>query len=150
MQEHTKEPWQRGWEHETRVQIVDTQGREIAEVHKNFLSNLPGAAGNADRIIACVNACAGIPTTNLLHNRTKVDLFGTPSPFKNVTAEEALKAAERVRATLSTWDTAVIEHLPAKHILDGWKSDLLTLVDYAFITLNATKAMQASQAELAK
>ncbi len=59
--EHTKEPWR-------VVDRGDTEGRDID-------ADVPGwgevtvamnvGAGNARRIVACVNACAGIPT-NLL------------------------------------------------------------------------------------
>ena len=51
---HTKEPWEiRAGE--TRYHPVDIHGQGI----NNWITDI-GGTGNAKRIVACVNACAGI------------------------------------------------------------------------------------------
>jgi len=60
--EHTLEPWQYGEEHEGMVSLVDAKGNCIAQVKKGWIVPFQGAVGNARRILACVHACAGIPT----------------------------------------------------------------------------------------
>ena len=62
---HTIEPWKVGESHETMETITNAQGAPIARTIRGFASSLTGCDGNADRIVACVNACAGVPTEQL-------------------------------------------------------------------------------------
>jgi hypothetical protein len=61
MSEHTKEPWAI---HNSKnlIAILDYEGKHLAELwqRKEYDS-----VANARRIVACVNACAGIPTEAL-------------------------------------------------------------------------------------
>jgi hypothetical protein len=65
-QDHTPEPW-RLLNHEWRNMLIYgddprvKEGRFIAEVNLYF----SGAEANARRIVAAVNACAGVPTAEL-------------------------------------------------------------------------------------
>lgn len=71
---HSSEPWSRGDEHEGMTSIVDGKGNCIARVKKGWILDFPGASGNARRILACVNACAGIPT-ECLESGTVAEFF---------------------------------------------------------------------------
>lgn len=73
---HSPEPWRRGEEHETMVEIETHADRLVARVvHPPFASSsrcqhfgrdpFCEMDANARRIVACVNACAGIPTEAL-------------------------------------------------------------------------------------
>lgn len=75
MSEHTKEPWNVAEEafdndgiHESVIRGLD--GRAAIAVTLEFGPNNPGMReANARRIVACVNACAGISTENLEDNK---------------------------------------------------------------------------------
>jgi hypothetical protein len=79
MSEHTKEPWNVGF-------IEDVPGEKYWVIGGDSLlfarlpSNHPVMLANAERIVACVNYCAGIPT----------DVLTTYSP-----PEDGLRAAAR-------------------------------------------------------
>ena len=67
---HSPEPWAKGEGHESSAQLVDATGKRIADVRAGYGIRLPCDAiqepdANIDRIVACVNACAGIPTEAL-------------------------------------------------------------------------------------
>ncbi len=64
--EWSPEPWRRGEEHELKVEIVDAKGCEVGRVHgRLFIEGGDAMEANFRRILACVNACAGIPTEAL-------------------------------------------------------------------------------------
>jgi hypothetical protein len=78
--EYTPGPWIRGWEHETKCAITafnNGQAYDVATVVLNGGIRLgpPGANGNADRIIACINLCEGVPTAALLERKGKAELI---------------------------------------------------------------------------
>ena len=56
---HSPEPWVRG----TDGLICDANGEYICDTCG---TSLPEGEENQKRIVACVNACAGIPTADLL------------------------------------------------------------------------------------
>lgn len=63
---HTPEPWQYTESGVTMVSIIEPDGHTI--FHCNTLLNSTAQRlkmENARRIVACVNACAGIPTVDL-------------------------------------------------------------------------------------
>lgn len=71
MSEHTKEPWavatdspNEYWKGDGTEVYSDKYGR-IAETSINRLSPLDQCQANARRIVACVNACAGIENKEL-------------------------------------------------------------------------------------
>lgn len=60
---HTKEPWRVSSTPGTyKASIWNEQGQMIADLGKTKSISLTGARENARRIVACVNACAGIGT----------------------------------------------------------------------------------------
>lgn len=81
MSEHSPEPWRLvGADTDSdfgTTQIVDASGRRIV---------WPGAVGtiNAHRIVACVNACRGIPTAQL--ECFGVATLGGPLPQSSIDA----------------------------------------------------------------
>lgn len=60
-------PWRRGEEHETKIEIIDAEGRPIATFYSWGLGwrATDEMDARAVRALACVNACAGIPTEAL-------------------------------------------------------------------------------------
>ncbi len=62
--EHTPEPWHQCAEPELGALILDGKQRAIGDC-----DGPPNAHENARRIVACVNACAGIPTEELEGHR---------------------------------------------------------------------------------
>lgn len=64
---HSPEPWHTGQEHEGMCQIEDANKRLVGTLKYPLLSALQGSA-NSERIVACVNACAGVPTESLVKN----------------------------------------------------------------------------------
>lgn len=73
MTKHTPEPWRVGRQLENRNREITSEPNVwmactlIADVHA-ILTGLGGKGdgkANAERIVACVNACAGIPTETL-------------------------------------------------------------------------------------
>lgn len=71
---HTPTPWERDLS--TRADIKSVNGRRIASTWGVTLNNGENSTlesrANADRIIACVNACEGIPTDKLLEFAKKL------------------------------------------------------------------------------
>lgn len=69
---HSLEPWERGEENQHECDLLDADGKRIGKILQAFGITLPHEApqkpggANVDRILACVNACAGIPTEDLL------------------------------------------------------------------------------------
>lgn len=61
MSEHTKEPWS-VYEGEQIHGVIDSEGKHLAEMWQRKQYN---SLENARRIVACVNACAGIDTERL-------------------------------------------------------------------------------------
>jgi hypothetical protein len=68
---HTAEPWSNGDRHEVVSMLSDklNAGYMIADCHG------PEKELNAKRIIACVNACAGIDTEIIARNDNKVSIL---------------------------------------------------------------------------
>lgn len=68
---HSPEPWRTGWEISSQVALEDANGKTIGIMGRRGAIVLPGHAqqdppdANIQRIIACVNACARIPTEEL-------------------------------------------------------------------------------------
>lgn len=62
MSEHTKEPWHTGKNHNAERFIYGEDGWAIAEC----VQTKDKMFANASRIVACVNACAGIETDELV------------------------------------------------------------------------------------
>jgi len=60
--DHSKEPWVFDGEHETRISIKDADGNFVASVNNGGIVDFPGAKGNAQRIIDCINACRNVPS----------------------------------------------------------------------------------------
>jgi hypothetical protein len=91
MSEHTKEPWNVGF-------IEDVPGEKYWVIGGDSLlfarlpSNHPVMLANAERIVACVNYCAGIPTDVLTN-------YSPPAPVPDVVeaAREALIALNYAR-----------------------------------------------------
>lgn len=73
---HTREPWSLI----NRCVIVDQDGDGIASTHARCF-----AEANASRIVACVNACSGIPTEDL----------GTPPSITEYISDQADGAVEQ-------------------------------------------------------
>lgn len=66
---HTAEPWQY---RRSQLFVNDHEGRfVIGECNTNFPEL---SVANARRIVACVNACAGISTENLEDNKPIIEL----------------------------------------------------------------------------
>ena len=70
---HTKEPWEFGDIYSYGIGFVYGAGIEVAETNGNSLEEINA---NAKRIVACVNACAGI--TNETLARYKLDDLNDP------------------------------------------------------------------------
>ncbi len=89
--EHTPEPWHLGTQLVTNLKICvrleDGGEYVIADTNWNFPDD---AKANARRIVACVNACAGVPTELLEDN---------PAPFSRLLEErdELLAALDTLR-----------------------------------------------------
>jgi len=63
MSGHTSEPWIVGDDDKNeQPTIYGDEGRQFVGLcaHECLVSRIPEAAANAKRIVACVNACAGI------------------------------------------------------------------------------------------
>lgn len=61
---HAPEPWQFDSDH-APIYIQDSQAFSVASIVANYSDEEARAVANAHRIIACVNACAGIPNEAL-------------------------------------------------------------------------------------
>ena len=68
---HTKTPWQWQMEGETVAFLVESDGTTIAKLSATENSTAHSQlAANANRIVACVNACDGISTETLKQGST--------------------------------------------------------------------------------
>lgn len=64
MGKHTPEPWEAQWQPRLSV-IHGPEGEHIADTGCWRDDEHPEMRANAERIVACVNACAGISTEQL-------------------------------------------------------------------------------------
>ena len=84
MNAHSPEPWRTSWEHESVVELasgdlaLSLDGKwtgsdvTVAKVLLPFLGEQQTMRANARRIVACVNACAGISTEALEAKATEI------------------------------------------------------------------------------
>jgi len=109
---HTKEPWNvyRSNRHET----YDIEGEDdcimqlwrLCEETHNVIP-YDNAEANARRIVACVNACRGLPTKEL-------EDIGLVGAVGTVIAD-----LERQLAEAADWKEAVIDHMMVTHVTIG-------------------------------
>lgn len=141
MSEHTKEPWRF---RETLVYLASEGGFDLRDA--------PKAEANARRIVACVNACAGMPTdvledksilkasAEILQQRDDLLFFkqtvinSSPLLDRCLSAEkqrdELLAALEKARPFINAWPQCRDNSTP--HI-EG--SGLLSIVDDAIASV---------------
>jgi hypothetical protein len=55
-----KEPWHRGEEHETKIEILDAGGKLVCTVDGDLFDRAGRMAANAERILGCVNEREGM------------------------------------------------------------------------------------------
>lgn len=138
---HTPEPWSAGvikykgeW-HFTAVP-VGNEGKITA------LCGLAGANGedesiaNARRIVACVNACAGIPTYQLTAENDNPTNLGEVIDAIRDQRDELLAALERCRFALEPYDDIKPR---------DWKSDRLNLRDAHQVAVAAIAGVKGEQ-----
>lgn len=110
MTEHTKEPWKA---------VTDCPGKccwHIEPVNVEFPRwfdriNLPEISeSDARRIVACVNACAGIPTGMLIAAGQSAVIALRPIDEVIAERDELLAAAQSV---IDRWDTPLWKDVPA-------------------------------------
>lgn len=105
MSEHTKEPW---LQYGTAVFLSNNSG--------GFdLRFCPDAQANARRIVACVNACEGIPTEVLESGSHRII--------------QRYAAAERQRDELLAELKSAIEHIDFKHEAYASAYELITKIE---------------------
>ncbi len=85
-QQHTQEPWSA-----TDYDVYAPTG--VCIVNVKSTKNLPCAA-NAARIVACVNACAGIPTDDLQASRNAFDAMPATIRLLQQQRDELLAALQ--------------------------------------------------------
>ena len=68
MSEYTKEPWEVKEMNNTPYVIADRETLLLTHGWKGYHENM----ANARRIVACVNACRGIPTEDLERNKVEI------------------------------------------------------------------------------
>lgn len=122
MSGHTKEPW--AW------QEIDMEDKEWGaceiQADDNFVATMVLGAQNARRIVACVNACAGIETAQLenivlIGDTLKERFFALTVEQDELIAQrdELISAAKLCKAHLAAWmkdhgdDIASIEAMNA-------------------------------------
>ena len=99
MSKHTKEPWKLGAhtdrnlvDHEDLWVVIRTNengpDRTIIASHGFAQPDICPSYENAERIIACVNACAGIPTEELEKTRD----MDSPDRLRRLAGEAAIAA----------------------------------------------------------
>ncbi len=69
MTDHTPEPWLVDPEFNARTDSLSIRASRLVVAETKYLGGTKLARANAARIVACVNACAGIPTEQLLRCR---------------------------------------------------------------------------------
>ncbi|MBI5917824.1 MAG: hypothetical protein HY849_00395 [Nitrosomonadales bacterium] len=111
MSGHTKEPWRVGCFHPVLGDIHETEifdseqfGDVIASTKTQPMH--PAAPSNARRIVACVNACAGIDTETLEATIGLDELYSDIQRQR----DELLAAAKSV---VARWDTPLWKDVPA-------------------------------------
>lgn len=117
MSEHTKEPWRLGKASSVVADepVIGMNGSDAVEYYGWHLICESIVPSNARRIVACVNACAGIPD-NVLEEAAKCAAsgrFGTMAAMYKAKRDELLAAAKR----LSSEMTMGIASLEAWNIL---------------------------------
>lgn len=98
---HTPEPWVASIEPNKKEWGIDAGKWGIA-----ICADAPGdgtAEGNARRIVACVNACAGIPTELLEDARCWAEAGIETATSLRKQRDELLAALEKCRKELSAW-----------------------------------------------
>ncbi len=70
---HAPEPWTQPYPHSKLVR--DRDGGRVADTYRGTDDD-PAASANAARIVACVNALAGVPDDQLQHVKPFMDAFG--------------------------------------------------------------------------
>jgi hypothetical protein len=101
---HTTEPWVI---HDVSINQKELQlygaGRQYIGTIEGIMYNHANTEANADRIVACVNACAGIPTEDLplVLPRQQADIGKLVSDYRKTQAQRdealaLLKEMERV------------------------------------------------------
>lgn len=125
MSEHTKEPWECGdpigarrlWP-TTYIHAAGPTGRHVATTGGYSDSTEPNTLeineANARRIVACVNACKGIPTESLANGVAKgvyiedIERVGWNAAKRLKEAEALLRSQVRIHeaaiASLKTWN----------------------------------------------
>jgi len=108
MSEHTKEPWNVRTIDESMGVIDDKYDFSIAQTHQRAgdKCNIERKA-NSRRIVACVNACAGVTTENLERNRIG----------------EIIIKAERQRDELLDACVAIVAWDDAESDAEAWDKD---------------------------
>ena len=89
---HTPEPWRTDAECGFPQDIHDSKGNLFLRCGSDFDNEIYGEA-NARRIVACVNACAGLPTEVL--ERYKLGVIGVDYKSTKQQRDELLAALER-------------------------------------------------------
>ncbi|MBM2883957.1 hypothetical protein JFK97_06095 [Chromobacterium phragmitis] len=93
--EHTKEPWQYLTTHEGRcVVVIDATGRDLFQTlgYSDRSKFMPLA--NARRIVACVNACAGLSDAVVSHGLVPASRHSTVAHQR----DQTLAALESILA----------------------------------------------------
>lgn len=111
MSEHTKEPWSiNEWlQPDSSIAIGAIGTPLIARVISRDVS-INEQKANASRIIACVNACAGIPTGMLIAAGQSAVIALRPIDEVIAERDELLAAAQSV---IDRWDTPLWKDVPA-------------------------------------
>lgn len=99
MREHTKEPWNVGVvlvSGYNATAILDCDGDEVCNMGTSLLNE----DANATRIVACVNACAGIPTEALERGDLELLLLSTHEAHAAKLRRERDEAVEALKLML--------------------------------------------------
>lgn len=117
MSEHTKEPWCVGDTTHENGEFIETaimalEGRAAIAVCLDFgFNNLGMREANARRIVACVNACAGIDTEKLEGVNANKYIAPRISEFlirsRTQQRDELLAAAKNLRDVKSRYNTEI-------------------------------------------
>lgn len=97
--EHTKEPWKTVFRGDDECFDIDAKGPDGWRGDVTIALNI--GKGNARRIVACVNACAGISTENLEDNLPVKELVQRYN--------EAIKQRDELLAVLEKAETVIRE-----------------------------------------
>ena len=102
MSEHTKEPWRLGNTSSVVADepVIGMNGSDAVEYYGGHLICESVVPSNASRIVACVNACAGIPD-NVLEKAAECAAsgrFGTMAAMYKAQRDELLAALQMALA----------------------------------------------------